>query len=226
MTGGHVCIVVPNGPCKRCKSKKQGCSLMPQNPSTGKTDRRALSKTEILEFRRKQTEQQRAEVKRGKRRARGSPDAGESEGSGLLPSPLATLANLGSLTLDSGGSSAANSPADSPATIAQPPLLERPAPAPPSAPKTHDASKPSGRSQSRLPAAVPAHHSAGVTAEAPGTSQQLRPALRQVSHSRGDASPASDDGGSSARIARLESRLDEVEKWADEFNGRLQKLGV
>lgn len=139
---GEVCVVLPNGPCQRCKSKKLGCNLMPQNPKTGKTDRRALSEAELLEFRLKQAEGARAEVKRGKRRARDSPDTREQESSGQAPSPLASLAALGALALDSGGSSAANTPDDSPATFSQPPLPDHP-PAPPSAPKPRKISKPS-----------------------------------------------------------------------------------
>lgn len=110
---------------------------MPQNPSTGKTDRRALSDAEILQYRRKQVEKSQA------------PDAGESEGSGLSPSPLATLSGLGRLTLDS-GSSAADTPADSPAAgLSHPPLPERPAPPLPSVPKTRKASKRPGKSGSK-----------------------------------------------------------------------------
>ena len=144
---------MPNGPCKRCKKQKQGCSLMPQNPSTGKTDRRALSQAELLEFRQKQTEDSRAAVKRGKRRAQDSPNTGESEGSRLSPSPLTALSGLGTLALDSSGSSPAETPADTPATLPQPPLPERPAPPRPLASKKP--SQPSGKSTSELRAAVP-----------------------------------------------------------------------
>src|SRR5258708_9059265 len=85
-------------------------------------------------------------VKKGKQPARNSPNAGKPEGSGLapLPSRLAPLAGLGTLTLDSGSSSAANTPADSPIVSLQPALLERPAPTP-SAPTTHNTSNSSAR---------------------------------------------------------------------------------
>ena len=140
---------MPNGPCKRCKSKKQGCSLMPVNPETGKTDRHAHSPSQLMEYRRKQAEAPQAEVpaknvKKGKKRIQSSPDAGEKEGSGLSP-----LANLESLALDSHGSSAANSPADSPAALNQAPLPGRPVGTSPSDPKTGDSSKrPAGKSAS------------------------------------------------------------------------------
>jgi len=197
---------------------------MPRNPETGKTDRRPLPKAEIEQFRRSQAKERKAGVKRGKRRARGSPDKAESEGSGLSASPLAGLSGLGTLALDSGGSrsSAANTPADSPAIFTQPPLPERPSPAPPSAPEIHDASKPSGKSASKSPLAAPAQYSTGVTVEVAGTSPG--PAHLQAFAFRGDASPASDDAGTAARIARLESRLNEIEKWADRFEGRLKLL--
>src|SRR5258708_17122997 len=149
MEAGQACVIPPSGPCKRCKFKKQGCSLMPQNPDTSKTDRRALSEARIREFRMKQVGESCAKVRKGKRCAANSPDAGEPEGPGSDPLPLTSLAALGTLTLDSSGSSAANTPADSPATLPQPPLPERPAPAPPSAPKASGASRDSaGKSAS------------------------------------------------------------------------------
>src|SRR5216684_3444455 len=90
-------------------------------------------------------------VKKGKQSAHNSPDAGEPEGSGLapLPSLLVPLAGLGTLTLDSGSSSASNTPVDSPAVSLQPALPEHPAPAL-SAPSTHNTSKSSaGKSPSK-----------------------------------------------------------------------------
>ena len=107
----------PLGPCQRCKTRKQKCDLMPINPRTGKTDRHASTKEELLEFRTKQAEKERAAgVKKGKQRARGSPDAEEPEASKSVPSPSTTLAGLGGLSLESGGPSSANTPAGSLAT--------------------------------------------------------------------------------------------------------------
>jgi hypothetical protein len=103
-----------------------------------------------MDFRIKMTEEARSEARRGKQRARDSPEVGESEGSELTPSPLT---RLGELTLDSGGSSAANTPADSPSTLPQPPLPERPALAVPSSSKTRDTS---GKSSHKRPEAAPA----------------------------------------------------------------------
>src|SRR5258708_34197163 len=81
-------------------------------------------------------------VKKGKQPACNSPDAGKPEGSGLAPSPslLVPLAGLRTLTLDSGSSSAANTPTDSPTVSLQPALPECPALAP-SAPSTRNTSK-------------------------------------------------------------------------------------
>jgi hypothetical protein len=87
-----------------------------------------MSKAELLDFRIKQAKESGTQVKKGKQHTCDSPEVCESESSGPAPSPLATLAGLGTLTLDSGGSFAANTPADSPATLPQPPLLESAAP--------------------------------------------------------------------------------------------------
>lgn len=104
--------MVPTGPCRRCKKKKVGCSLMPINKRTGKTDRRALPVARLLAFRIKQ---------------KNAKAARESSGtSAEVPSPLAPLANL---TLDSGPSST-NTPIDSPSIAPLPPLPEGPGPAP------------------------------------------------------------------------------------------------
>jgi len=65
----------------------------------------------------------------------------------------------------------------------------------------------------------------GVTREVPGTSKLLIPAPRQVTRARSDASPASTDESNTAKIAALESRQDEVEKWMRDFDHRLKKLG-
>src|SRR5258708_15648361 len=134
MKADITCEVLPSGPCKQCKSKKVGCSLMPQNPMTGKTNQHAMTESELQEYRCNL-------VKKGKQPARNSPDASEPEGSGLAPSPslLAPLAGLATLTLDSGSSSAANTPVASPAVSLQQALPERPSPAP-SAPSTRNTS--------------------------------------------------------------------------------------
>jgi hypothetical protein len=195
---------------------------MPQNPSTGKTDRCTLSEAELLEFRLKQAEGSRTEVKKGKQRAQDSPESVEEDT--FVPSPSAFLVGLGTLTLDS-GSSHVNTPDDSPTIVSQPPLPEHPVPPPPPAPKTRAAPRTSKRkSVYKPPAAAPTQHSAGA-------SQLLKPAHWQASRSSGDVSPESDNVRSNeARISALESRVDELhaamKKWADEFDSRLTKLGA
>jgi hypothetical protein len=124
---------------------------MPLNPKTGKTDRRTLSASELLEFRVKQAEEQRTEVQRGKQRASGFADAAESDGSAPNPSPLDQISAMNRLTLDSGGSSAANTPADSPHGDPQPLLPVDEEPAPPSASKARKARKAPKPSQSKCP---------------------------------------------------------------------------
>lgn len=136
--------------CGRCKTKKSKCSLMPKNPATGKTDRHTLSAEYILAFRISEfekAEEGRAEVKKGKQRARDPPDSGEPEASKSTPSPLTALAGLGAMNLESAVSSAANTPDNSPAVVSQPPLPERPTATPSASSKTR---RPSKRTSSKL----------------------------------------------------------------------------
>src|SRR6266478_838684 len=118
MAVGNCCIVDPKGPCAQCSTKKQGCSLMPPNSKTGRTDHCAKSEAKLLQFHLNQV-QLHAEAKRGKQHASNSPDSEEPEGSGLSPSPLAGIEML---TLSSGRSSAAHTPAEIPTAFPQPPL--------------------------------------------------------------------------------------------------------
>jgi hypothetical protein len=115
---------------------------MPQNPMTGKTDRHLLSEGELMKFRIEQARQRRGEVKRGKQRVSGSADTAESEGSVPGPSPLG-LSALKTLTLHSGESSAAHTPADSPDDNPRLLLPEGEEPALPSAQKARKVPKPS-----------------------------------------------------------------------------------
>ena len=222
------CEVVSNGPCKRCKSKKQGCSLMPPNPGTGKTSRKTMSDATIMEYRIKHVDQLQSEIKKGKRRSRDSPDTGVPEGSGPAPSPLASLTGLKELSLNSDGSSSAITPADSPATLPPPSFPERTAPAPSSPPNTRGASKPSPPGKPPPPGpcgSSRAQHLTGLTVDVPRISKRLVPENRQASHSRSNASPASDDRNYAARIAVLERRQEEHEKLIATLDRRLKSLG-
>jgi hypothetical protein len=84
---------------------------------------------------------ERSKMSEEKQPAYGSHNVHELEASGSAPSPLATLATLRNLALDSGGLSIANTPANSPTTLTWPPLPEPPASALPKAPKTCNTSK-------------------------------------------------------------------------------------
>jgi hypothetical protein len=105
----------------------------------------------LLEFRISQVEDHEPGVNKGKERAHDPPGAGEPEGAEQDPSPLLSLASLETLKLGSGGSSAANTPAGSPAILSQPPFPENPASGPPSVlvppptRKRRNASKPPAR---------------------------------------------------------------------------------
>src|SRR6266852_6645824 len=105
-----------------CKVSKLKCSQNPHDPETGKTFRHSMTTNEVLKFRLKLWEQSRSEVKRGKEKesAGDSSDNDELEDSGLVPSPMAfinSISGLRNLTLGSGGSSAANTPDDSPSSL-------------------------------------------------------------------------------------------------------------
>lgn len=202
---------------------------MPHNPGTGKTDRRAKSDAELLNLRPKQAGGSGTEVKKGKLRAQIFPGGDEPEDSGPAPSPLTSLVALGNLTLDSGESSPASTPADSPSTFPQPPLPERPAPAPPPVPKTQDASKPSASKFAFQPlSAAPAQHLTAIV-EAAAASQPPKRARRKPGRPRLEPSPASGEGsnadGIADRIAALEKRQDGLEKRVNDLDSRLKELG-
>ena len=141
---------------------------MPKNPTTGKTDRRALMVEYILNFRIAEVEkalgleakESRAQVKKGKQRARIPSDSGKPEASKSVPLPLTALAGLGVLNLESAGSSAANTPDNSPAVVSQAPLPKRPEPTPESSSKPRHASKRSASELVFLLSPSDANHSA------------------------------------------------------------------
>jgi len=83
------------------------------------------------------------------------PDTGEPEPSAPVPSPSLPTASLGAMTLDSGASSAANTPAESPMTVPQHTLPQNVSLAPPIAPEPHRTSG----CVAENPATVPWHSS-------------------------------------------------------------------
>ena len=213
------CIITPTGPCKLCKDKKIKCSLMPKNPKTGKADRRLITREEALEYCLKQVEELHAKIIKGKQCAGSSPGTGEPSGS--VPSPLKPLVSLNLLTLDS-RSSATITPADSLVTGAQPPLPEPPTAASQSAPKTGKASN-TGKYSSKSPFSALTQNSTGPMA---GSSRLLKPVCRQASCSSSDASPLSNAGSNSDRIAALESEVERLKQWAAGVDEKLKELGL
>jgi hypothetical protein len=133
-------------------------------------------------------------------------DAGEPEGSGKSVSPMAALAGLCGLSLDTGSSptSPANTPGNSPAASPQAPFLEHFVSAPPSALKTQGVSKSlAGKHTCKHSAVAPTQHSAGFLAEALGPLNLLTPEYRpQGSHGEASlANDVSDDRMSATRMA-------------------------
>lgn len=188
---------------------------MPMNPETGKTVRRTMTESEVLEYRLNQ-KVSRAEVKRGKRRARNSPDMGEPEGSGISP-----LAGIGMLTLSSGGSSAAQTPSETPATLPQPPLPSRTPLAPTPASRIRIASKPS---TSETPSRSPTEATAD---DAASTSQLFQPV-----HSSQQALAAPDYASllaavekNTEKIRALEKRIIKWETWGEKVNSMMGEMG-
>ena len=217
---GEFCEVNPVGVCQRCKTRKHGCSLMPDNPTTGKTDRRAKSKEELFMWRKdqarlkekakeeeaskeKQVAKRAAKVKTGKQRARNYTDSGEASASASAASPL-ELSGLQMLALESGDSSAVNTPADSPGTLLQPPSPGRPA---------HRISKRSpGEFIYKLSSTAPASHSTHLVLKLPAAPRLPEAAHQKSSYSRGDASQASGAGDNTSRIAALETKQEALER--------------
>lgn len=187
---------------------------MPSNPETGRTDRRAKTAAELLEFRLKQVDLR--EAKRGKQRASNSPDTGEPEGSGLSPSPLA---GIGMLTLSSGGSSAAHTPAEMPTALPQPPLLDHHALASTSGLTTRSASKLlEGKTPSRSPTAAAA-------GEVPSTEEVYETVPGEALFSLEDptlrlAKKNAED------IRHLVERVENWESWAGKVNQLLEEAGL
>jgi len=80
------------------------------------------------------------------------------------------------------------------------------------------------KSASKPPVTTPIHHLADFVVEVPSTSQFLRAAHQQSSHSCSDASLASDDGSLSTRIATAEKKQEQLETWMCDIDNRLKQL--
>ena len=173
------------------------------------------------------------------KRTHGSPEDDELEASDPAPSPSISLAALETLALESGGSSAANTAADSPATPGTLPKFRLPKPPAPASLTAPEGSRSSQSSASKsfyqLLVPAPAQDSAGFAVEVPAapSSKFLKPGpgRPQASHSSTDASPASDSRSTTARIAALEKKmesndrkLEALNEWKRDVEKRLKAL--
>lgn len=222
------CYQLKSGACTYCNPRKQKCSLTPVNPETGKPDRRKGA----AQLQESNVEGTKGGIGKGKQRADDVPDTGTPEESGPIPSPLAGLSGLGSLTLESGASSASatgNTPSDSPAALSQPSPIEAPSSTLPPAPRARRSSRRSaGMSSFKLPVTAPTHHFAvaGFVAGRPSTSRLLTAPDRRASHPRSDASLASNDGSNLDRISALEKKQDELEVRQAELERKQEQLAT
>ena len=101
LKAGVTCVPDPMRLCKRCHYNKQGCSLMPVNKKTGKTDWRNLTEAEIFRFRVAQLKKKQDALGHKKPEASGSKTS--------LSTTLSVLA------LESGSSHSPPAASDSPA---------------------------------------------------------------------------------------------------------------
>jgi len=144
-----------------------------------------------------------------------SPDPVKPEASVLVPLPLAPLASLGEMTLESGQSSAADTASDNLAAIC--PLVKLSTPS-------------SSTLYVRIPGGLghstkPAQKSATFTVEVPATSKYLHTNSHWTLSSHTDTLLPSNDGSNSSRYTTLERRVAEVEKLVLGMDSRLKKLG-
>jgi hypothetical protein len=101
------CSDYAQGPCKRCKTKKIGCSLMPRNDQTRKTDRHRMTDAYLKQWRQDNLVHEKVDRKgKGKQpeRARSrKTQLGEEqeEAAGSASSPSTSLPHLEDLTLES-----------------------------------------------------------------------------------------------------------------------------
>ena len=171
----------------------------------------------------------------GTKRIRGSPEASEPEDSYPAPSPSISLAALETLALESGGSSAANTAADSPASASTFPRLRIPKPAASISLMAPEGSRTSQSSASKsfykllIPALTQGPTGFDVVVEP--ASKFLKPGRKHTSHSPTDASPTSDTGSITARVVALERKMElyerkqeSLDKWKRDIEKRLKKL--
>ncbi|KAH9173115.1 hypothetical protein EDB89DRAFT_1905611 [Lactarius sanguifluus] len=111
---GVVCKTWPTRPCDQCQADKAKCSLVPHDKETGKPIRGKLLEDEVLLFRLE-------EYKKKLEKAVTGRAAEEPAASGSRLSPSSTLEwPLHGMTLESSGSSHADSPTTEPASVPSP----------------------------------------------------------------------------------------------------------
>jgi len=220
---GVYCQVDPKGACRRCKSYKMGCSLMPVNPSTGKTDRHKYTEEQYREFRRLQLQKK---ASKGKQPARKPSYDEQAEASGLTPSPSTLLPPLGQ-TLNS-----TSSPVDTTANAADT-REDSHAGSSPGLPDDEHADEPAANTRAFANAPEPAAAApTRMVTSAPHPSPSIEPSPRLQAGScwqpsRGDQSRASDDGGNAAANYReLMERVDAIEKWQRKVECLVKKIGI
>jgi len=135
---------------------------------------------------------------KGKQRTRNSPDAGEPAASALVPSPSLPVASLNAMTLESGLSSAADTPSDNPAPVSPSPISASPGHSAPDSSRLH-VRIPGGLAHS----SKPTPKSPKFAVEVPGTSYY-----------------ASD----SSKYVTLEKRVAKLEKLVYGMESQLDKL--
>jgi len=115
---GFECETHPTNACKRCHEQKVGCSLVPQNATTGKANRQKLSAKLVFDYRlERHLERHNGKSKshsvsrkgKGKKLVHSKQEALQPEASGSGPSPSTALADFTKLGLE-GTSSKGNSP--------------------------------------------------------------------------------------------------------------------
>ena len=120
------------------------------------------------------------------------------------------------LNLGSGGSSAANTPADSSAAIFGAPFPESSAAAPSTSERSCHVCRPSSRLLRKPPfnppVTAPTQRSTVASVEVPARPKYLRAAKNQASRTQSETSAVSDYGSLAARVAAVEKKHAELER--------------
>jgi hypothetical protein len=251
---GVACEPDPLHPCRRCQYNKQGCSLMPVNKITGKTERRNLTEAKIFRFRVSQL------MARKKQQSR---ERKEPSGSRISPVPIHSSHSPPAAS----DSPAATTSPDSPIVVDSP-SDAHPPPAATGLPSTNDSSSRAADFYVEVPpvAVIDTHpgpqaSSPTVSITPPPTTTTTTAATVSTTDALNDSAPSSGvhlpgpvvDPSSSARastspchrqrppapgnlaertvslaqlIDMFEDWMRRDEQWKDELNTRLQVAGI